>query len=465
MGKLSRANLKKTFYYLKRNGLQNTWYAALERMSGRQEPAYSFIPPGKELLQEQRCKSETYREAAGNPVSFSIVVPTFRTPEQYLKEMLESVTGQTYPVWELILADVTEGDSVKNIVETYTDPRIRYVKLAENRGIAENTNQALQYATGEYVGLLDHDDVLVETALYEMLEQIEEGKKAGKAAQMLYSDEDKCNGDKTLFYEPNLKEKFNLDLLLSNNYICHFLVMKKELIQSLGFRKEYDGAQDFDLVLRAAAKLLHQESLIVHIPKVLYHWRCHTGSTAANPQSKQYAYEAGRRAVQNFADRQGWKAEAVSLKHLGFYQLHYRTSPLQERTDVGAVGGKLISRRSVMTGGNTACLKIVGGRYGEDGTLYYENLPAAFSGYLHRAVLQQDAEALDIRYIQVREECREIFAQTVGVPYVTLPGEETFDADTLPKDADIKALSLAFGKAVRKAGYRNLWLPGQVKKI
>ena len=447
MGKINGANLKKAFYYLKRNGLKNTWYAASERLTDRENASYCFIPPSSKQLEIQREK------ASGFSACFSIVVPTYRTRENYLREMIDSVIGQSYPKWELILADATEDDSVEKIIRVYKDTRIRFIKLEQNLGIAENTNRALEYVTKSYTALLDHDDVLTEDALFEMAEQIEMGKNKGTELKMLYSDEDKCNGARTLYYEPNLKEKFNLDLLLSNNYICHLLVLESSLIKELGFRKEYDGAQDYDLILRAAEKLMEDESQIVHVSKVLYHWRCHTDSTAQNPQSKQYAYEAGRRAVQDFADRKGWRAKAVDLKHLGFYGLEYATSALEERKDLGAVGGKLLERG-----------KIAGGRYGEDGSVYYKGLPAVYGGYLHKAVLQQDALAVDIRMVMVRRECRTLFQQIVGVPYVTLPGQETFDASVLPEGADIPSLSLAFGKALHRAGYRVLWQPSWTKK-
>lgn len=468
MGKINAANMKKTYYYLKRNGLKASWYAAMERLQERNTAGYCFQAPSEETLRRQREQGKEFSAA------FSIVVPAYRTKETYFREMADSLLEQSYPKWELIIADATEDDSVERVARTYGDERIRYIRLPANEGIAENTNQALQYISMEYAGLLDHDDVLTPDALFEMAAQIEERKKAGIKVQMLYSDEDKCDGERTTYYEPHYKEDFNLDLLLSNNYICHFLVLESSLIKSLKFGKEYDGAQDFDLVLRAAESILKSgagaaetalqcgtrasESTvavcgsaarqIVHIPKVLYHWRCHEASTAQNPQSKAYAYRAGKRAVQAFADRQGWKAQASDLPHLGFYALRYQDGVLAARRDVGAVGGKLLKKG-----------RIAGGRYLADGTLLYEGLPASYSGYLHRAALQQDADAVDIRLIEVRRECRKLFEQVTGVPYQTLPGQEVFDASTLPEDMDYQAVSIAFGKALREAGYRILWTP------
>lgn len=438
------ANIKKTIYYLQRNGVRKTWNAVRERLEARNAPPYVWTPPSKEELERQRGQ---WRQE-GLSVSFSIVVPAYRTREEYLLEMAGSVLNQTYPQWELILADATEDDSVERAMGAVQDSRIRYVRLEKNQGIAPNTNKALALATGEYVGLLDHDDLLTHDALYEMAAAIHRGRKEGREPEMLYSDEDKCDGEGKLFFEPNSKEDFNLDLLLSNNYICHFLVMKRELMQSLGFRPEYDGAQDFDLALRGAGRLLEKEGSIVHVPKVLYHWRSHAASTAENPRSKLYAYEAGRRAIQDFADARGWRAKAEDTAHVGFYVLRYEGDIFLERPDIGAVGGRLLQKG-----------RVAGGRLTEEGKVLYGGLPKGYSGYLHRAALPQDAAAVDIRNIRVRPECRELFERVAGVPYRTVLQGERFDVSYLPKDCDYIEISLRLGRALREAGYRILYLP------
>lgn len=436
MGKINIANVKKTIYYLKRNGIKNTWYAAKERMEKTANQGYRYVEPGEEELQRQRITDPGYTG------KISILVPTYHTPPQYLCEMIDSVLAQTYPHWELILADASEDDSVARIVESYMDGRIRYISLEENLGIAQNTNYALQYATGEYIGLLDHDDLLTPDALYEMAMEI------GRGAKFLYSDEDKCNEDRTEYFDANFKQNFNLNLLLSNNYICHFMVMESSLMKKLGFRPEYDGAQDYDLVLRGAEALAGQEKRIVHIPKVLYHWRCHGGSTAENPQSKQYAYEAGRRALQDYADRQGWKAQAEHLKHLGFYRLRYQEDIFEYRQKLGAVGGRVLVKG-----------KIQGGRMTENGEVLYQGLPAAYSGYMHRAVLTQNAEALDIRCIRVRKECVPLFEKITGVTYEENTRTSLFEAKRMPKDTDWTGLNLRLGKALKEAGYQLMYDP------
>ncbi len=440
MGKI--ANLKKTAYYLKRNGLRKTYYAVLERLADKRPYSYEEISENEWARQ---------REASADwSVKISVLVPTYRTKEEYLREMIDSLLNQSYPNWELVLADATEDDSVKSVADTYADSRIVYVKLQSNVGISDNTNQGLAHVSGDYVGLLDHDDVLTPDALFEMAQMITAAQTAGmeNALQMLYSDEDKCNGDRTAYYEPNFKEDFNLDMLLTNNYICHFLVMKKELIQELKFRPAYDGAQDFDLVLRAALALQENQDAIHHIPKVLYHWRCHEASTAENPQSKLYAYEAGKRAIADYAERRGWKAQVEDTSHLGFYQLTYENNIFTTRSKLGAVGGRVLSKG-----------KVAGGRMNAEGKVYYQGLSKRFSGYLHRAVLPQSAVAVDLRNIQIRKECHELFQEVVGVPYQTKSDGSTFDVATLPKDADYMTLSLNLCKALREAGYEILYLP------
>lgn len=444
MGRIGRGDLKKTVYYVKRNGILKTWSAARERLWEKKQSPYVWEPPAPKELEAQR---EHWRRAGVGP-TFSILVPAYRTDEGHLKEMILSLCRQTYPGWELILADATEGDGLESVVRSVWDGRIRYMRLPENAGIAANTNRALELAWGDYVGLLDHDDVLADNALHEMALRILQERRRGVEPELLYSDEDKCSGDGREFFDPHLKEDFNLDLLLSNNYICHFLVMKRELMQELKLRPEFDGAQDYDLVLRGAGALLGREETVCHVPRVLYHWRCHAASTAENPGSKAYAYEAGRRAVEDFVRCRGWKALVEETEHVGFYALRYQGNLFDSRQDVGAVGGRILRRGRTFSG-----------RLLEEGLPMYKGLPRDWSGPLHRAVLGQDAAAVDIRRIRVREECREMFRQIVGVEYRTLGDGETFDASLLPRGCDPVRLSLELCRALGQAGYRILYLP------
>ncbi|MCM1568187.1 MAG: glycosyltransferase [Roseburia sp.] len=456
------ANVKKTVYFLRRNGLKPTFHAVWERLAAGKAAAYQYVPPTARELDRQRSSCQRLFDGQGQalesePPLFSILVPAYRTREAFLRELIDSLLAQTYSRWQLVIADATKEDDVESVVTDYEDSRICYVRLKENGGISGNSNQGLEYVAGSYVGLLDHDDILTPNALYEMYEAIQRGKNRGIEAKLLYSDEDKCDEQGRIFYEPNIKEDFNLDLLLSNNYICHFLVIKTELLKELGFRPEYEGAQDYDLTLRASERILASgegQEQLVHIPKVLYHWRCHGASTAVNPRSKEYAYEAGRRALQDFADRQRIPAKAENLPHLGFYRLKWEQDIFICRPDLGAVGGKLLHRG-----------RIVGGRMDEYGKIYYEGLPAGFSGILHRAALTQDAMAVDIRLIKVRPQCHELFEKAVGVSYTRVLGTDIFDSSTLPAGTDYVAVSLALGRALRGAGYRILWEPELKGKV
>ena len=195
--------MKKTLYYLKRNGLRDTYLAALERL--RKKEDYRYEAPTEAVLRAQ--KEEASRMA---PLLFSILVPTYRTPENYLRKMIDSVLAQTYGSFELILADASGDESVKQVVDTYEDKRIRYIRLTENKGISGNTNEALMHATGLYTGLLDHDDLLTPDALYENAMAIAEAKSRGIRLQLLYSDEDKCDENGENYFCPHKKEKFNL---------------------------------------------------------------------------------------------------------------------------------------------------------------------------------------------------------------------------------------------------------------
>lgn len=478
MGKLNKDNFRKTIYYLQKNGLKNTLYAVAERLQKKETDFYTYEAPTEAVLQAQRERSWE------KPVTFSILVPLYHTPVNYFKEMVESVLGQTYPYFQLVLLDASEenaaaiiegeaeSDSAKQaqagesqlqaatlgkLAAGYEDKRICYYKVMENKGIAENTNAGLEYATGDYIALLDHDDFLTADALYEMAAAIEEGKKRGMELALLYSDEDKCNGEATAFYEPHLKKDFDLDLLLTNNYICHFTAVKAEVFQELQLRGEYNGAQDFDLVLRVAGRFLNQQQLICHIPKILYHWRCHTSSTAVNPASKTYAYEAGKRVVEDFVKKQGWKAHAEHLKHLGFYRVIYDEEIFSQRPDLGAVGGSILDKSQ----------KIIGGMMTASGEVVYEGLKYGFSGYMNRAALTQQAEALDIRCMMVNPACQSILEKTLQELQLTLEDYQKIEQQgkVSGKDMDLSMLSRKVSQELREAGYGLVWDPQWIKKL
>lgn len=458
MSKCNIANLKKTIYYLKRNGLRDTYLAALERIRQKEDRDYTYCAPTAEILEKQKEQS-----LLNNTIKFSILVPTYRTDEAQLRAMLDSVLTQSYGNWELLLADASGDDSVSKVVKEYEDKRIRYLPLRENGGISDNTNAALEAAEGDYIGLLDHDDLLTADALFEMNRAITEAEEKGVMLKLLYSDEDKCDENAENYYEPHYKTEFNLDLILTNHYICHFTVMEASLMKQLHFRREYDGAQDHDLVLRAIREILtdeenrlslQKEAAIYHVPKILYHWRCHRGSTAANPQSKQYAYEAGGKAIADFLQKAGIKGKVIPTAHLGFFRTAYTEDFLKQRPDAGVLGGKLIGKDN----------KITGGIYTKTGECPYAGLKKGFSGYMHRASLQQDAFAVDIRLMQIREElfyvAEEETANMTGKQGKLSIKDGIADCSALSlSEEEFRGLSMEICKKVSALGYRIVWNP------
>lgn len=439
------SNLRKLWFYLQKNGIKETWRALCERLGESRQASYFYAPPAQEVLRAQR-------ETAVSTIRLSVVVPAFETLPAHLTALLSSLQNQTYPHWELILADAGRTDTVyrtarqfaaknglfwdeakKGEASGWIDGAVRYRKLKENRGISENTNAGIDCASGAYVGLLDHDDLLTPDALYETASAVEAGRAAGKRPLVLYSDEDKCDEKGLRFYEPHLKCGFNPDLLLSNNYICHFLVMDRELIRRLRLRRDFDGAQDYDLVLRAMA----EKAPFSHIPKVLYHWRCHEASTAQNPRSKAYAYEAGKRAVEAFCKEAGWQVAVSGLKHLGFYRVDYKGDLFAQRGDVGALAGPLPAKKEFRSG-----------IYEPDGSMRFAGLKKGFSGPLHRAALQQDVEAADLRGMRVRKELEPLYDR--AMEQIRRGNQE---------EADFVDESVRFCREIRQKGYRILWDP------
>lgn len=270
------------------------------------------IMPTEEEKQKQR------ERVFAQDIKISVLVPLFNTPERFLRDMIESVAAQTYRNWELCLADASDGEhtQVGAVVKEYADKdsRIVYKKLEKNAGIAENTNECIRMSTGNYLALFDHDDVLHPSALYQCAKAIEQ-----EGAEFVYTDEATFEGEElenivTWHFKPD----FSVDNLRGVNYICHLSIFKKELVDRVGmFREEYDGSQDHDMILR----LTDAAERIVHVPRVLYFWRCHSMSTSMNLDAKSYAVAAGRRAVADAEMRRGYPASVYSAQ---ICKTHYR---------------------------------------------------------------------------------------------------------------------------------------------
>lgn len=292
----------------RRCGLRTAGHRLMELARAGETGAYQAqMLHGRPLPAQLRAQRQ--HRFAYEPL-ISLIVPVFNTPPRFLREMLDSVLAQTYARWELCLADGSTEPGAEKILAEYAarDDRIKYVRLEGNRGISGNSNAALALAEGDYIALFDHDDLLAEEALYECVRALNapaSGQDADGALppDMLYTDEDKVDESGTRFFDPHYKPDFSPDYLRSLNYICHLTLIGAPLLKEIGreFRGEFDGAQDYDLILRASERAARIE----HIPKVLYHWRMHGASTAADPRSKGYTHEAGRRALEAHLARLG----------------------------------------------------------------------------------------------------------------------------------------------------------------
>ncbi|MBR2275789.1 MAG: glycosyltransferase [Lachnospiraceae bacterium] len=454
--KFSRQNRRRFRSYLKRNGVRSTYYKVIERLKrDKAESNYS-----SQYIKSRPDENELTRQRLVEfPMKYkiSIIVPAYETDPSFLKQMLSSVIRQTYTEWELCIADGSKTDTVQNVVmetigsckDERIGRKIKYQRLRENKGISGNANAAITMATGDYIGFLDHDDVLTVDALFEVVSALNNsayrrGNVTRNHTLLLYSDEDKVNEDMTRYFDFHGKPDFDIDLLRSNNYICHFLVVAADIIQKTGgFLREYDGAQDHDLILRCIE--LMEPRNIRHIPKVLYHWRAHDISTATNPDSKLYAYEAGKRAIEDHLRRQKLSGKVLYTEHLGFFRVKYdpgklkciemtgdelsmyneemlRALPadaimikdaklealnkdyLEEllgnmiRDEVGAVGGKILYKD---------------GRIDNAGFVFDENrrlkprfrgMNGNYSGYMHRASIQNQVNSLDRSCMMVKKQ-------------------------------------------------------------
>lgn len=385
--------------------------------------AADFLPTEEEL-EKQRAYTFPVE-----PV-ISIVVPAYETKEEFLNQLLASLEKQSYDNWELCIADGSTSDAVENVIrkkqECYSREsrryRIQYQRLKENNGISENTNEGLKLVTGSYVGFMDHDDVLELNALYEVVKVINDFPDV----DVIYSDEDKVSYDLGRHTQPHFKTDFNLELLRDNNYICHFLVVSKSLLEQVkGFRKEFDGSQDYDFILRC----VEQAKQVKHIPKILYHWRMHSASTAGDSDSKTYTFDAGQRAVAEHLKRMQIPAEVEKRIEVGCFHVKYKPKipyrkeeyilmmpegvvPVsdgweeefysylsQER--VGIVGGKTFDKNGKVRQNGLI--------FSADGTIYpaFHGLNSKYKGYCRRAVLAQEVSAVSFEFAMIKKEAYE----------------------------------------------------------
>ncbi|MCR4907667.1 MAG: glycosyltransferase [Lachnospiraceae bacterium] len=422
--------IEKYLGFYRRNGLKRSLARGAEEISARRSDMIynELVHRTRSARFSGRTKQSTQRDAVKRSAlitgarKYSVIVPAYETNPDYLSRMIVSVLHQTWGNIELIIVDGSVSNTVCETVEAFRDPRIRYLRLSENLGISGNTNIALSKASGEYVLFVDHDDFIEHNAVEEIEKAVRDG------AELVYTDEDKYDGARDRFFCPNRKPGYNKDLLLSNNYICHLTAVRTSLARRVGgFRSEFDGAQDYDFILRCTEEI--GQTKIRHVPRVLYHWRVHPSSTAGNPSSKRYAYESGKRVLESYLERRSIKGEVKHTGHLGFYRIEYapkdvpegyvlfldsRLIPLTEhyekrmasylaREDIGAVGARIIDRTGrIVSNGYTGDMngKIRG---------KYCGMNRCFSGYMHRADMQQDIEAVSNRACLVRAELADCY--------------------------------------------------------
>lgn len=308
---------------IKEHGVKYTWNLAKMMIRGGEVAPILNTNDNKIVFkhyvlseeEEQKQRERTFKIQ----YKISILVPLYNTKEVFLREMIESVQAQTYSNWELCLADGSDAEhaEVANICQEYMDKdqRICYKKLQKNGGISENTNACLEMATGEYIALFDHDDVLHKAVLFEVMQAIEEEK-----ADMIYTDEVTFHHKPEDAFLPHYKPDYSPDTLRSYNYICHFTVFSRTLYEQIGnFRKEYDGSQDYDYILR----LTERAEKIVHIPKLLYYWRAHEASVASQLSAKPYTIAAAKKALQSHLEREGLVGTVKDSSVLSTYKINY----------------------------------------------------------------------------------------------------------------------------------------------
>lgn len=311
-------NLRRGYNYLKANGVKKSLLKLKNKikrrkyMSNQSVDYLDYVKNNKlsiRTIEKQRSAKFNYMP------KISIVVPMYNTKFSYFVELIDSINNQTYQNFEVCLADSSKIPDVQiqKYIQELNSSKIVYKNISQNLGISENTNVAISFSTGDYVAFCDHDDVISIDALYEVVKAINSSD-----ADFIYTDEDILeNGIRK---NPHFKPDFSPDLLTSYNYICHLCVVKRKLFDEVGLlNKEFDGAQDYDFVLRATEKAKN----IVHIPKVLYHWRAHETSTSYNSSAKEYVYMAGKRAIEEHFKRINIKAKVEILDEPGRYRVKY----------------------------------------------------------------------------------------------------------------------------------------------
>lgn len=318
--KISKTDLRKGLSVLKNKGPVEL-YRKIKYRGGFLGQVYNdwFLYNRISTIGIEKQKSYVFEY---NP-KISIIVACYNTGDKYLKDMIESVLNQTYQNFELCISDGSDNDSVQNYIKEHysNNEKIKYVRLDNNYGISGNMNAALELATGDFLALYDHDDFLEPNTFFECVKVLQ-GKDR---ADVVYTDEDRYDDESKLYIDPCFKTDFNVDLFRSHNFVTHFFMVNMDIVKEIGgMKKEYDGAQDYDFMFRVFEKT----DKIKHVHKILYHWRVYEASTAGNPESKLYAYDAGKKALEDHYKRIGIDADVEKLPKpfYGTYKTTYKIS-------------------------------------------------------------------------------------------------------------------------------------------
>ena len=425
-----------------------------EKKQGRNaRTRYEYHEPEASVLLNQRAVwdrlkgGEKPEEALGASVSvlkvhhvptISVIVTTYEPVIRYFEQTLISILSQTYGGFELIIADTSLSSGVKDTLDHYRDERIRYYSVPGNRGEASLINDAAHLAEGNYLCTVDVGDLLTQDALYEVFLCI---MRTG--AEILYTDEDHCDAAGRKFEQPNRKPDFNKDYLLSNNYMRRLMVIRRELFLALRLRDAFDGALTYDLMLRAP------KSEVYHVPLILYH------KSSASKDSKMAGREpdadiaAEKAALEDYFRVRSIRASVSYSGRKGIYRVTYRPNIFACRSDVGILGGRVLSRTH----------KVIGGMYDSQGRVMFEGWDEAEGGPMNRALSVQNAFAVDARCMQVRPDLRGLYEELV-----TAPGGDT-STDWQRDPMELRRRSILFCARVRGLGYLIVWDPSFITVI
>ena len=368
----------------------------------------------------------------------SVIVTTYEPVIRYFEQPLISILSQTYGGFELIIADTSLSSGVRDTLDHYRDERIRYYSVPGNRGEASLINDAAHLAEGNYLCTVDVGDLLTKDALYEVFLCI---MRTG--AEILYTDEDHCDAAGKRFDLPNRKPDFNKDYLLANNYMRRLLVIRRELFLALRLRDSFDGALTYDLVLRAP------KSEVRHVPLILYHRSSASEDSNMAGREPDADIAAEKAALEDYFRVRSIRASVGYSGRKGIYRISYSPNIFACRSDVGVLGGRVLSRTH----------KVIGGMFDPHGKVMYEGWDEAEGGPMSRALSVQNAFAVDARCMQVRPDLRGLYEEIVEKP-----NDEPY-TDWQNDPQELRRRSILFCARVRELGYLIVWDPSFITVI